>query len=215
MKKLCILCDFDGTISSKDAIYCFFKENCLDGWQNVENLWVTKQIDSRECLRREFALVPNLTKSLVDNFLATVNIDETFRDFYKTCKENETDVFIVSDGIDYFIEKILENHGIKGIKVISNHGEFKNGEIELSYPNISKNCINNLGTCKCSVLADMKKSYEKVVFVGDGVSDYCVANKADILYAKTSLLTYCETNEIKYYKYDNFEDIKKSLFVRI
>ena len=213
MKKTCILCDFDGTISKKDAIYYFFKTYCLDGWQDVEQLWIDKKIDSKECLKREFELVPNLNQTLIDNYLETIEIDESFKDFYEFCNNNDTDIFIVSDGINYFIEKILDNHGIKGIKVFSNHAEFVKGKYEFSYPNESRNCVNNLGTCKCNVLNNMKKLYEKTVYVGDGVSDYCVADKADILFAKTSLIDYCEQNGIKYIGYNTFEDIKNSLFV--
>ena len=32
----------------------------------------------------------------------------------------------------------------------------------------------------------MKEKYEKVIYIGDGVSDFCVADKADFLYAKSS-----------------------------
>ena len=215
MKKLCILCDFDGTITTRDAIYYFFKEHCVDGWQDVEKLWVEKKIDSKECLEREFALVPDLSQKLIDEYLATISIDKSFKNFYEVFKNNDADIFVVSDGIDYFIEKILENYGIKGIKIISNHGEFSVGKMKFSYPNNSKNCINNLGTCKCNILKDMKKRYEKVVFIGDGISDFCVADKADILFAKTALLEYCEKNGIKYNKYDSFDDIKNNLFVKL
>ena len=213
MKKTCILCDFDGTISKKDAIYHFFKEHCLDGWQEVEKLWVEKKISSKECLEREFGLVKDLNQTLIDNYLETIEIDESFKDFYEYCNQNNIDIFIVSDGINYFIEKILENHEIKGIKVFSNHAEFVNGKYELSYPNESKNCVNNLGTCKCNILNNIKQKYEKTIYVGDGVSDYCVAGKADILFAKTSLIDYCEQNNIKYTRYNNFADIKNTIFV--
>lgn len=213
MKKICVLCDFDGTITLKDALYSFFEKYCTQEWKIVESLWTEGKIGSKECLEREFALVPNLNQQLIDNYLKTVEIDRTFKDFYYFCEENSIDLYIVSDGIDYFIKKILEFHRIKKIKIISNHGEFVNKEFRLSYPNNAKNCTNNLGTCKCNVLNDIKKFYNKVIFVGDGVSDFCVANKADILYAKTSLLDYCMKNNIKCSKYNNFEDIKKSFLV--
>lgn len=215
MKKTCILCDFDGTITIKDALYYFFKTYCEDGWQEVESLWQNRKIGSKECLKKELALVQNLCPELINDYTKSVDIDESFIDFFNFTTENDIDLYIVSDGIDYFIEKILENHNIKGIKIISNHGEFKNDEFKLSYPNNGKNCVNNLGTCKCNVLSEMKTKYEKVIFVGDGVSDFCVANKADLLFAKKSLVNYCEENGIKYFKYNNFDDIKNKLFVKI
>lgn len=212
MKKTCILCDFDGTVSKKDALYYFFKTYCIDGWQDVEKLWVEKKISSKECLEKEFNLVPDLNQSLTDNYLKTVEIDETFKEFYEFCKKNEIDICIVSDGIDYFIKKILENYEIKNIKIISNHGEFKNDKFELSYPNEKSTCINNLGTCKCSILNNMKNLYEKVFFVGDGISDFCVAKKADILFAKKSLSDFCKQNNITFSEYNSFSDIKNYFF---
>lgn len=212
MEKTCILCDFDGTISKKDAIYYFFKTHCSDGWQKVENLWLEKKIDSKECLEREFELVPNLSQDLIDNYLKSVEIDENFKTFFDICKKSKIDIFIISDGIKYFIEKILEFHGINGIKIYSNHAEFVNGKYEFSYPYESSNCINNLGTCKCEVLNRMKKIYDKTIYVGDGVSDYCVAGKSDILFAKSSLIDFCEKNGINYIRYNTFADIKDGLF---
>ena len=56
----------------------------------------------------------------------------------------------------------------------------------------------------------MKNLYEKIVFIGDGVSDYCAADKADFLWAKSSLIKYCEKNNIKHSKFQDFSDIKIS-----
>ena len=210
MKNLCILSDFDGTITSKDAIYNFISTYAQEGWQEVEELWVERKIGSEECLEKEFELIPNLSEALIDEFLKTIEIDEGFRAFYEFTLKNNIDFYVVSDGIDYFINRIFELHNIKNVKIISNHGEFKNGLFEFSFPNKIKNCINNLGTCKCSVLKEMKKTYKKVIFIGDGVSDFCIAGKADFLWAKSSLIKYCEKNNIKHSKFQNFSEIKIS-----
>ena len=208
MKKLCILSDFDGTITSKDGIYYFIKTYAQEGWQEVEDLWVNHKIGSKECLEKEFALIPNLSETLIDDFLKTVEIDKYFKEFYEFTQKNNIDLYVVSDGIDYFINRIFELNNIKNIKIISNHGEFKNGKFEFSFPNNSSNCVKNLGTCKCNVAKEMKEKYEKVIYIGDGVSDFCVADKADFLYAKLSLAKYCEENNIKHSKFKDFSEIK-------
>ena len=118
---------------------------------------------------------------------------------------------MVSDGVDYFIDKILAQYHLNNLNIISNHGEFKDKFFEWSFPNDSKSCINNAGTCKCEVLKRLHKQYKKICYIGDGVSDYCVADKADILFAKQRLLNHCIEKGIPFIEYVNFNDIKNKL----
>ena len=123
MNRLCILSDFDGTITKKDGLYSFIEKYAQGDWRKIEQDWVEGKISSKECLIEEFKRVPNLSEELICNFIETVSIDETFVDFYKKIIGNSIDFYIVSDGIDYFIEKILKKYGLDNIKVITNHGE--------------------------------------------------------------------------------------------
>lgn len=208
MKELIVVSDFDGTITQKDGLYYFIKEYAKGDWEKIEQDWVEGKISSKECLIEEFKLVPDLSEELIAGFIKTVEIDESFKDFYLQTVDNNIDFCIVSDGIDYFINKILKNHGLNNIKIISNHGEFRGEFFELKFPNDYSGCKNNSGTCKCKVISDLKGEYNKVAYIGDGVSDFCVADKADILYAKSKLLNFCTGNRIKCIPYNNFSDIK-------
>lgn len=208
MKQYCILSDFDGTITQKDGLYSFIETYAQGDWEKIEQNWAEGRIDSKECLIEEFKLVPALSEELISNFIETLEIDETFIDFYKNVLEKNIDFYIVSDGIDYFIKRILRRYGLGGMKIISNHGEFRGEFFEITFPNDSTDCINNAGTCKCKVLSDLRKEYEKIIYIGDGVSDYCVADKADILYAKKRLLKYCSDKGIEHIPYNTFSDIK-------
>ena len=204
---ICILSDFDGTITTRDGLYSFIEQYAKGDWERIEQDWVEGKISSKECLTEEFKLVPNLSEELIENFIKTISIDETFINFYQKLVEKQIGFYIVSDGIDYFINRILEKYGLYGIKTITNHGEFKGEYFEITFPNDNPVCSNNAGTCKCKVLKDLKKNYDKIVYIGDGASDFCVADKADILYAKKRLLKYCQDKGIKCISYNNFEDI--------
>ena len=207
MKKICILCDFDGTITLEDGLYQFIETYAQAGWEVVENLWATGKISSKECLIEEFNLIPNLSEKLISDFVKQVKIDSDFKNFYQAISSRNIDFYIVSDGIDYFIEKILKNFGLENVQMFSNHGEFDNGKFEITFPNDYSKCKNNAGTCKCKILFDLKKDYEKIIYRGDGVSDYCVADKADILYAKSRLAKYCQDKKLDFIKFETFKDI--------
>jgi 2-hydroxy-3-keto-5-methylthiopentenyl-1-phosphate phosphatase len=46
-----------------------------------------------------------------------------------------------------------------------------------------------------------------VVFVGDGHTDYCCAEYADIVFAKSKLAAYCNEKRIPHYPYKTFFDV--------
>jgi len=210
-KNVIIVSDFDGTITTKDGLYSFIAEHASSEWEDIEQAWVEGKISSKECLRKELELVPNLTDNLITEFASSVEIDESFKTFYEKITKKGIDFCIVSDGIDYFIKKILDRYGLDNIKVISNTGYFRGGNFELEFPNDFTECKNNAGTCKCKVVSDLRQKYNKIVYIGDGVSDYCVSDKADILYAKSSLLNYCKQNHIQCLPFITFKDIKIEL----
>ena len=201
-----IVCDFDGTITAQDTLYKFFKTYAQKNWLKIEQMWVEGVIGSMECLKREFELVDNLNKKLIDNYLDNVEIDPYFKKFNEQRIEKNIDLIIVSDGVDYFINRIFKKNNIKDIKVISNHGEFIDNKFKLSFPNQNPKCKNKSGTCKCAVIKELKKEY-KVIYIGDGHSDFCAADKADILYAKSHLAEYCKANKIQYREFKDFKDI--------
>lgn len=211
MKKFCIISDFDGTITDRDGLYSFIQKYAQGDWEKIEQDWAEGKISSKECLIEEFKLVPNLSEKLIAEFIETMNIDKYFQSFYQYLCEQNIDFYIVSDGVDYFIDKILAKFEMFNLNIISNHGEFRNGNFEWSFPNDSKICINNAGTCKCEVLKNLHQQYEKICYIGDGVSDYCVADKADILFAKSRLLKYCKEKNINYIEYSDFNEIKNKL----
>ncbi len=74
-----------------------------------------------------------------------------------------------------------------------------------------KKCKNNSGTCKCYALKKLKEKHDKVIYIGDGTSDFCVAPRADYLFAKKSLAEFCKKNDIKYFEYENYFDVVKKI----
>ena len=214
MKDLVIVSDFDGTITQKDSLYHFFSEFASEKWLEVEQDWVDGKIGSTDCLEREFELVPYLNEELIDAYTDTIKIDPYFREFNELRKTKGLDFIVVSDGVDYFINRILQKNGIKDIKIISNHGEFIGDKFRLTFPHAASNCARKAGTCKCSVINDLKKLYKKIAYIGDGFSDLCCANKVNILFAKSHLLAYCKENNISYIEYENFKGVIKHDFIK-
>lgn len=213
MQSKILVSDFDGTITKKDTLSKFLEYYAGPKWLDIEKDWKDGKIVSKECLVKQFALIPNLTPELIYNFLDFIELDEWFIPFCKKAREINMPVVILSDGLDYFINKILEKNEIDFINVITNHAYFNEyGRFIIEFPNDSQKCANNAGTCKCTVVRNLKKLYQTVYYAGDGVSDFCVSKEPDIIFAKSALAKYCTLNNIKYIAYKNYQKIIEELF---
>lgn len=213
MRDTIIVSDFDGTITKTDTLSKFLEDYADDKWLDIENDWRDGKFGSQECLVRQFALVPNLTPMLVDEFLDTMSIDEGFIPFCKMAQHKNIPVVVLSDGLDYFINRILEKNNVDFVNVITNHAYFDDrGKFIIEFPNDSRHCTNDAGTCKCKIVKNLKKIYKKVVYVGDGASDFCVSKEPDTVFAKAGLAEYCTQNNINHTEYKTFNDISNELF---
>ncbi|MCK5085877.1 MAG: 2-hydroxy-3-keto-5-methylthiopentenyl-1-phosphate phosphatase, partial [Melioribacteraceae bacterium] len=72
---------------------------------------------------------------------------------------------------------------------------------------------------ECKICANCKRNHilnnssddDFTIYIGDGLSDTCPAQFVDFIFAKRSLLKFCEKNRISYFPYNNFYDIKNRL----
>ena len=210
-KHINFISDFDGTITKQDTIQTFLQHFTQDKWLNIETLWRNNKISSKECLTKQVDLLPILTQQKIDDFLLQeIQIDKSFLSFGDFVKKNNHSLVIVSDGFDYFINKILEQNMLSDIDIYSNHIQCENGKISINFPHYSKNCKCEMGTCKCSILKKLKEQRKDwtSVYIGDGLSDACISHNIDVVFAKDFLYEYCKKNRQKEFcKFSTFEDI--------
>ncbi|MBR6162377.1 MtnX-like HAD-IB family phosphatase [bacterium] len=197
-----IYCDFDGTVTKKDAVNTFFEQFALPSWVESEKLWREGKITSRENALIQVGLVREITEKELGDFINSVEIDDYFPEFYRYLKENGIKLVILSDGFDLFIEKTLERLNIKDVEFFANHVFLENNKLKIEFPHFNPSCDIGAGMCKCSKVRE-----KDFIYIGDGVSDLCAAKKAKKLFASKSLLKYCEQKEIPCIPFENFRDI--------
>lgn len=214
MKSFKVFCDFDGTITTKDTLNTFLREFAPNEWLGIEEKWESGKIGSKECIDEQMKLFNGFSMQKTDEFLSKVEIDPTFKEFFDTLKNYNIDFFIVSDGLDYFIEKILEINNIKNITIYSNKLlKNENCIIGADFPYTDPDCEKASGMCKCNIIKQNNTKNDTIIYIGDGASDFCVSTKVDVLFAKLRLLDYYKKNSAKYvnqkvFEFRNFNDIK-------
>jgi len=201
-----IQCDFDGTISVDDVTDSMLERFARPGWREIEAEWEAGRIGSGECMKRQVALL-DMSRAELDDFLAGVAIDPHFLSFVKAAKRQDVALQVVSDGIDSAIHRVLALHGLEGLPVHANHlVQLDERRWRLTSPNAAATCVSACGTCKCELLARHTATSHKVLFVGDGRSDFCVAAKADFVLAKSRLIDHCVAERIPHAAFGDFED---------
>lgn len=195
MKNIQFFCDFDGTITKEDTLNKFLRVYANADWLEIEKKWLDGKIGSKQCIEEQMQMFPYMKESTLSDFIDSIEIDETFPDFLDYIKSENIDFTIVSDGFDFFIERILAKNNIKNVKIFSNKLEFENGIFKTFFPHFNEYCERKSGVCKCNVINSNRIVTNRVLYAGDGMSDYCASKLADVLFAKGSLLEYCKNTK--------------------
>jgi len=201
-----IFCDFDGTISLNDTTDFVLSSLADPAWRDVEADWVAGRISAAECMRRQIAMI-NGTDAELDAVLDQVEIDPGFVEFVAWADANAISVTILSDGVDYFISRLLARIGLSRLPVVANRLAGEPGRRELDQPWVRYGCAGGTGVCKCVAAGAVPFRSEDIVFIGDGTSDFCVSRRVDILFAKDRLATYAKARGRRFHPFDSFTDI--------
>jgi len=207
--KFKIFVDFDGTITKLDVgehLFLKFADN-----QKVNEIirnWLDGEITSRQTWELLCKLTDSVDVNEFDAFINTMEIEESFIDFVEYCENAQHEIFVLSDGFDYYINKILLKYNLQKLKLYSNKLEITNGKLIPYFPYTDEEC-KICANCKRNHILTNSSDDEITIYIGDGLSDTCPAQFVDFIFAKKSLLKFCEKNRISYYPFNNFTDVIK------
>lgn len=201
-----IFTDFDGTITNDDIGDEIFKTfgqfepfntQLKAGKLNIKDYWVAV------CK----TLKPNLTEQDIINFALKADVDPWFTKFSDFCQKNNYPLTIISDGFSNYIIPILEKLNLAHIPVFSNYLTFKNNSITPHFPFASESCNCLCASCKRNAMLTQIPIDTVTIFIGDGYSDFCIAQHSDLIFAKNDLARFCVENKIPHHHYKTFFDI--------
>jgi 2,3-diketo-5-methylthio-1-phosphopentane phosphatase len=213
-----VFCDFDGTISVIDTGIAVIDALDLDEAWEIEHIWRRGEIDSMECLARQWEMVrlpPDDLYVLIDSF----SVHEDFARFRDLVAARGASLVVVSDGLDFYVDRLLGRLGYKtcpGELVLEPHGDciprFANHAVvtaegvKIQFPHRTPICAQ-CGNCKLHHLFDLRPHFRRIIYVGDGHSDMCPAKYADVLFARSHLAEDAARRGISFHPFESFSDI--------
>jgi 2-hydroxy-3-keto-5-methylthiopentenyl-1-phosphate phosphatase len=209
-----IFVDFDGTITKEDVGESIFRHF-------GDKIKIEKIIDDLLCDRISakqswIELCNSIDKidiNLLNEFIYGMEIDPGFHNMVKFCKDRNIQIIVLSDGFDYYIDMILNREKLNDLKYFSNHLiiSLQNKLIPV-FP-YDDPCCRYSANCKRNHIINNSSDEDFTIYVGDGNSDKDTSLHCDIIFAKKSLLKYCEKERVSFSPYKTFDDVVEKLSV--
>ena len=204
--------DFDGTITRADVGNIFFRTFGGAECDALVRRFRAGEITARECFLGEAKAMGRVSPETLEELADAQEIDPSFKGLVAFCRERGVELLVLSDGLDYYIRRILARNDCGEVPFVSNvaalvrPGEDGCAEVSLAFPHSDAVC-DRCACCKRNIMLAASAEEDIIAYAGEGFSDRCPVRYADIVFAKDVLQTHCQNENISYYPYATFDDI--------
>ena len=206
-KKIKVFIDFDGTITKVDVgaeIFLKFGEH--DVVYDIVRRIDRGEMNGKEGCKELFKVLPYVPKEKLDLLIDSIEIDESFYGFVEFMRGHELEFWVLSDGFDYYIERIFKRENLEYIRYFSNTLYFEDNVIKTHYKYGDEEC-KECANCKRNHILLNSADEDYTIYIGNGSSDRCPAQFCDYIFAKDTLLKYCEKERISFSPFNTFSDV--------
>jgi len=197
-----IQCDFDGTIINNNLSTLLRENFAPRNWQDIESDFLKGNISVERSNKFQFALIKEPKEKLQEFVRQHITLRAGFIDFVSYCNEKQLPFVIVSSGLDFYIEPVLEEIGLQNLELHCARTAFTRNGIEVSYYDPEGNPIDK--GFKSSYLKWLQKRGGEVIYLGDGLSDLDAAHQANHVFATGNLQYLLERESIRYHSFSDF-----------
>lgn len=205
-----IYCDFDATVTVNDVwdsiFKTFGKPNAFTVWEKFN----TGEYTAAQCITEACASVENGDPIAVAEMFRSQELRAGFPEFVEFCKGESLEITIVSDGFSMYIRPILAQHGLE-MPFYTNTIELQSdGTLSVEFTHGRESC-RRCGACKCAAIATTSADEDTIVYIGDGYSDICPIEIADVVFARDMLRSFCGKKGIPYHPFEDFATVTEIL----
>jgi 2,3-diketo-5-methylthio-1-phosphopentane phosphatase len=146
----------------------------------------------------------------LERFLDRIQLDPGFVPLVRLLSRLNIPHAIVSDGVDHFIQRTLERHGVS-VPVRSNTIDRDGPALALRCPLQRSDCRSAAAHCKCGSMEELARACRSSIYIGDGRSDLCPARTADYVFAKGALAAALEKEGREFVRFGGLGDVVDTL----
>ena len=205
-----VYCDFDETVTVLDVgsqmLARFGTPIAFDIWKEFD----AGGKNAAECLTVACNSVTGMSRSAMLEIAHAQILRPGFKEFTDFCRDRDIDLRITSDGFSCYIREIFAKEHIS-VPIWTNEIEVaEDGTLFQNFVNQREGC-DRCASCKCAGVLTTSDDSDTVVYIGDGYSDWCPAQMADVVFATRDLKRQCGELGIPHHPFDDFFEVRKIL----
>ena len=202
-----IQCDFDATLTIGEVSHTLLEHFAEGDWKSIQARYYNGKIPVEECNTWQFAMI-KAKPELIKEFLITpgnVVMRPGVKEFFTFGRERGWDYSIISNGLQFYIEVILDNLGISGVEVIAAECDFQPGGLKLTYRGTDGQPV--MSGFKAERAEQQRQRYDRVYFMGDGMADLPPSRHANHVFATSVLLEKCREEGLPHTEFNDLFDV--------
>ena len=205
-----VLIDFDDTAADQNVAELLLKRFGDATWQDVRERLRTKELTLNEYQEITFRNMQADRTTMQDYVKQNATLRPFFGDLWLYCRAHDIPMAIVSHGLDFYIEALLEKGGFPQVPVYAVNTRFTPQGITYEYRH-ARPGQENQGISKGLVVDRYRENGHFIFYAGDGPSDFEAASRADMLFAHRTLAEECTRKNIPFRPFTDFQDMLLAL----
>ena len=226
-----VLTDFDDTAAEQNVAELLLQQFGDPTWTDIRARFREGEftlIEYQEIVFRNILADRATMQAYVKE---NANLRPYFRELWDYCQDNRIPLAVVSQGLDFYIEALLEKEGyplrhsspamrpVGGgnllgsgprIPVYSVNTDFTQDGITYEYRYMRPG-HERQGNSKGLIVEQYRDQGYYIVYIGDGHSDFEAGEMADLLFAHRTLAEECNRKQIPFRPFSDFGDVLRGL----
>jgi 2-hydroxy-3-keto-5-methylthiopentenyl-1-phosphate phosphatase len=208
-----ILCDFDGTVTSADTNSVIARHFAPDAVRDPSGVLARREATIRDVLTQQYEQVRASLDDVV-RVASGIPLRDGFGQLLDAARDEGVEVNLVSSGFRELIEPLLDQAGLRSrVQLLANSIELSDAGGVITWRKLPM-CERCGEHCKRHDVEQLRAAAAPgatVVFIGDGFSDRCGAEAADMIFARDALATWLDSIEHPWEPWEDFYDVQSRL----
>ncbi len=200
--------DFDGTLATHDTVDWFSARWAPEDFEAADQALARGEITLDQCLAQQIENITATREEVTAFLVDTVAIRPGARELFEFCAAHDIEPIVVSAGFESLIHAVLQAHGFD-LAISAHEVDFTAEGMRVRFRERAL-CEHCGERCKRDEVAALAAG-RRVAYVGDGYSDLCAAEEAEVRFARASLITHLEGAGYPYVPFENMHDVRHGL----
>jgi len=202
-----LICDFDDTIVNVDTGVLILDKFADGEWRYYEKLYEKGEISIEDAITLEYSMVKTTKKSMLEAVDGPAQFRPGLHRLLQAYFQGREPLVVASYGVDFCIDHVMAKVS-KGcdIRVHAPKSKVTPSGTQFDFPKLhSKDSVN----LKDDLVRSYKQRGYRVVYVGDGTSDFPAMLHADVKFAikGSRLARLCRERGMSVLQISNFESV--------